>query len=183
VTGKHGQHPHLFMMSQVVTSVSKLPNLPALYAMYGGRGSGLYVAYVGIAGTSLRGRVEQHLIRRDSSVTTGVAAVSLNPDAVTEVRWWTHERFGARLALEAAELVAFDVLNPALRSRGTVSAQAKALYGDSAFVGEVRELLSGKPAGILILPSLVEALARITSLEERIAAIEAQLGAAGESSE
>jgi hypothetical protein len=46
-----------------------VPNAPAVYAMYGGEGRE-YVAYVGL-GDKLRRRVEQHLINRDSSVTTG----------------------------------------------------------------------------------------------------------------
>jgi hypothetical protein len=145
--------------------------------MSGGRGSGSYVAYVGIAGTSLRGRIEQHLIRRDSSVTTGVSAVSLNPDAVTEVRWWEHEQFTERGALEAAELVAFDVLEPALRSRGNVTAQARALYSDLTFVAEMRSVLSAPPTGRLVLPSLAEALSRIASLEERVTALEERVTA------
>ena len=73
-------------------TTSDLPKVPAVYALYGGRGRGSYVAYVGQA-VKLRVRIEQHLVRRDSSVVTGVAAVSLNPDHVTEVRWWVHPEF------------------------------------------------------------------------------------------
>ena len=51
-------------------------------SMHGGRGRGAHVVYV--AG-KLKQRVEQHLVRRDSSVTTGASAVCLNPDLVTEV--------------------------------------------------------------------------------------------------
>lgn len=100
-----------------VTSITDLPSVPAVYAMYGGQGRSQYVAYVGLA-KKLRGRVDQHLVRRDSSVTTGVSAVSLNSDFVTQVRWWTHPDFDKQDILEAAELVAFDVLEPSLRSRG-----------------------------------------------------------------
>ena len=57
----------------------------AVYALYGGRHHGLYVAYAGIA-DAFRPRIEQHLVRRASSVTTNTAAVGLNPDYVTEVR-------------------------------------------------------------------------------------------------
>jgi hypothetical protein len=97
-----------------VTSISDLPNVPAIYAMFGGQDRSRYVAYVGL-GSKLRSRVEQHLVRRDSSVTTGVSAVSLNPDFVSEVRWWEHPDFEKQDVLEAAELIAFDVLEPALR--------------------------------------------------------------------
>jgi hypothetical protein len=94
--------------------------------MYGGRGRGLHVAYVGLA-QKLRTRIEQHLIRRDNSVTTGASAACLNPDLVTEIRWWTHPDFEKIDVLEAAELVAFDVMEPALRSRGNITDRAKTL--------------------------------------------------------
>ncbi|MCD4782602.1 MAG: GIY-YIG nuclease family protein [Candidatus Eremiobacteraeota bacterium] len=88
--------------------LSNVPKYPAVYAMYGGTGRSQYVAYVGIA-KNLRQRLEQHLIRRDSSVTTGTSASTLNPDYVTEIRWWTHSRFSDRAALEAAEIIAFNL--------------------------------------------------------------------------
>lgn len=69
------------------TSISELPGAPAVYAMYGGLGRAAYVAYVGLA-SNLRQRLTQHFIRRDSSVVTGAAAVSLNPDLITRVEWW-----------------------------------------------------------------------------------------------
>jgi excinuclease UvrABC nuclease subunit len=69
---------------KLITTTGQLPNRPAVYAMYGGYGSNLHVAYVGIAG-HLKRRLEQHLIRRDSSVTTGTSVVSLNPELVTKL--------------------------------------------------------------------------------------------------
>ena len=62
-----------------------MPNVPAVYVMYGGRDR-KYIAYVGI-GDELKCRVHQHLVKRDSSVVTGTSAVGLNPDYITEVRW------------------------------------------------------------------------------------------------
>lgn len=50
-----------------VSTISNLPNTPSVYALYGGRGRGRYVAYVGVA-NKLKNRIEQHLVRRDSSV-------------------------------------------------------------------------------------------------------------------
>ena len=57
---------------KTVTSVRDLPQVPALYTMYGGKGERLYLVYAGIS-KNLRERVEQHLVRRDSSVTTGTS--------------------------------------------------------------------------------------------------------------
>ena len=36
-------------MIDKIYSISELPSSPAVYAMYGGRGQGLYIAYVGVA--------------------------------------------------------------------------------------------------------------------------------------
>jgi hypothetical protein len=158
---------------RLVASISELPNVPAVYAMYGGRGSSAYVAYVGM-GSTLKQRIEQHLIRRDSSVVTGTSAVSLNPDLVTEVRWWEHPKFTDRTVLLAAELVAFDVLEPALRSRGGITAEARNLYSDESFSGQMRSLFSYKAMGQLVIPTLQSALERIEELERRVAALERQ---------
>src|SRR5688572_9387516 len=160
---------------QKVSSISDLPNVPAVYAMYGGRGSRQYVAYVGVADL-LRQRIVQHLVRRDSSVTTGTAAVGLNPNYITEVRWWAHPDFGQRAVLTAAEEVAFDVLNPALRSRGATGREAKLLYEDSAFNERMHQLFATSPSGSLTIPSLQDALARIDDLEQRLSDLEARVG-------
>ena len=48
-------------------SVSELPNKPAVYAMYGGRGRDKDVAYVGIAG-KLKQRIQQRIPLRSSSM-------------------------------------------------------------------------------------------------------------------
>jgi hypothetical protein len=154
-----------------VNSVSELPPGPAVYVMYGGQGRGLYVAYVGLA-SNLRQRLTQHLTRRDSSVVTGVSAVSLNPDLITEVRWWEHADMARQEILEAAELVAFDVLEPALRSRGGVTERAKQIYQVEEFRERMRNVFVGDPTGSLVLPTLQQALDRISELERRVRALE-----------
>lgn len=158
---------------QTITSIAQLPAAPSVYALCGGRGKP-DVAYVGAAG-NLRSRIEQHLVRRDSSVTTGISAVSLNPDLVTEVRWWNHSSFADRVCLEAAELVAFDVLEPTLRSRRDALAAARALHADANFRGSMRDFFCGDPSGQLTIPTLHDALSKIATLEERVKALEAQL--------
>lgn len=161
------------MTMSVVSSLSELPNLPAVYALYGGRGNTQAAAYVGVA-DKLRQRIRQHLLTRDSSVATGTSVVSLNPDLVTAVQWWEHADFTERVRLEAAELVAFDVLEPTLRSRGATQAQVRKLYADATFYGEMRTLFSGEPAGRLALLTLQDALERIAELERRLVLLEGQ---------
>ena len=56
-------------------------------------------------------KVKQHLVNRDSSVTTGTSAAGLNPDHTRAVQWWADGGFSDRTTLTAAELVAFDALH------------------------------------------------------------------------
>src|SRR3954468_24320276 len=116
---------------RVMASIGELPSVPAIYAMYGGEDR-RYVAYVGI-GDNLRRRVTQHLVNRNSSATTDTGAVRLHPDHISAVSWWEHPTFADRVELEAAELVAFDVLEPTMRSRGGITPAAKARAADKAF--------------------------------------------------
>ncbi len=142
--------------------------------MYGGYGRGTYVAYVGLA-ENLKRRVGQHLVARNSSVATGVAAVGLNVHHVTRVTWWEHPEFAQPQVLVAAELVAFDVLDPALRSRGAVQDQARRLYEDEHFPERMHRLFTAEPSGCFVLPTLTDALERIAELDRRLAAVEAKL--------
>ena len=42
---------------------------------------------------------------------TGTAAVGINPDYVTGLKWWEHKQFTKGAVLQAAELVAVDALD------------------------------------------------------------------------
>lgn len=154
----------------IVSDIADLPNCAALYALYGGTRKRAFVAYVGVA-DSLKRRVAQHLLNRDSSVATGTAAVGINPDYVTEIRWWEHQTFAKRVTLEAAEMVAFDILNPALRSRRPFTKVAMKLYRQKRFRNGITSLLR-TPSGQLFLPSLVDVARQLAMLEKRVANIE-----------
>jgi hypothetical protein len=155
-------------------SISDLPAKPAVYALYGGTGRRAYVAYVGIT-SDLKNRIIQHLIRRDSSVTTGTSAATLNPDFVTEVRWWRTGAFRKKVHREAAEIVALRVLDPTLRSRGLTTSGARELAADPEFQTEMEKLFDGPPEGKLLLPDLQGALDRIVQLEARVGVLESKL--------
>jgi hypothetical protein len=114
--------------------------------MYGGHKSNLHVAYVGIEG-HLKRRIEQHLIRRDSSVTTGTSVVSLNPELVTKSHWWEHQYFEEDSRLCAAEEIAFQVLDPVLRSLSRIAEEAKRLCMSNEFKAEMARLFKGDPSG------------------------------------
>jgi hypothetical protein len=140
--------------------------VPAIYAMYGGEDR-RYVAYVGI-GDDLRRRVPQHLVNRNSSATTDTGAVRLHPDHISAVAWWEHASFADRVELAAAELVAFDVLEPTMRSRGGITAAAKQRATDQAFRDEMASTFVGTPTGRLELTTFASAVKRLAALECRI---------------
>lgn len=159
---------------RTISRLSELPRVPAVYALLGGHGRNSFVAYVGEA-TSLRRRIEQHLVRRNSSVVTRTSAVSLNPEFVTEVHWWEHIEFDDSAKLEAGELVAFDVCKPVLHSRSDKTGRSLAFYQDQKFYSAMHALFERSPTGRLLIPSLSHAFERIAVLEHKLAQIEGYL--------
>ena len=158
-------------MVEKINSISGLRNSPAVYAFYGGRGRSSYVAYVGVTRV-LKSRVIEHLVKRDRSVATGTTAVVLNPDFVTEVKWWEYPEFSDWKYLQAAELVAFDVFEPSLRSRGRIKKHSRQLYEDQLFRERMRDLFTNEPTGYLVIHTLEDALTKIEALELRIKELE-----------
>lgn len=126
---------------------------------------------MGVAG-KLKQRVLQHLVRRDSSVTTRASAVVLRPEYITEIRWWEHQDFSERHVLEAAELVAFDVLEPILRSRGAIQEKSRQLHSDETFRVKMESIFQGEPSGRISLMTLQDAFERIAELERRVGELE-----------
>lgn len=146
---------------------SDVPRGPAVYAMYGGEPPRTWVAYVGMAG-DLNRRLVQHFVNRDSSVVTGTAAAGLNVEWVRLVRWWEDSLFADPHALHAAELVAFDVLDPALRSRGTPSQAALDRYRDDGFRRRMEALFRGAANGELKPPRAYDLDRRLREVEARL---------------
>jgi len=114
-------------------------------------------------------------VKRDRSVATGTTAVVLNPDFVTEVKWWEHPNFSERSFRQAAELVAFDVLQPSLKSRGRTKKESLQLYEDLKFRENMHDIFTSEPAGHLIILTLQDALAKIEELELRIKELEKRI--------
>jgi len=107
-------------------------------------------------------------VSRDASIATGTAAVGMNPDYVTDVKWWEDRRFSGKDAREAAELIAFDVFKPVLRSRKTDTKAARNLYDNRRFRKEIKALLKKDPSRYLHLPLREEVSRRLSALEERL---------------
>lgn len=151
--------------------VGELPTEPAIYALHGGSGRSRHVAYVGVTG-DLRSRIRQHFIRRDSSIVTGTSAASLNPDLVTKIAWWLHPEFSDKTVRRATEIIALNIFEPALRSRGKITSNAESLSEDTEFRQEMRDFLDDGPTGAVVLPTLSDALEQIQNLHERIEELE-----------
>ena len=147
-----------------IPDITDLPNTPAIYVLYGGKGQRKFIAYVGIT-DKLHRRIHQHLIKRDSSIATGTSVVSLNPDYVTALKWWEDSDFSIKEYREAAEIVAFNFLNPILRSRGHHSDKSKELENNEEFRNKIKTLLEGSPSGTKELPDFQDLLDKMNELE------------------
>jgi hypothetical protein len=161
------------MSSIEISSIDELPTSSAVYALCGGGGKrSSHIAYIGMT-ENLRRRINQHLIARDSSIATGTSPVGLKPDLVTEVYWWCDESFTDGTALAAAELIAFKVKDPALRSRAGIFDAAKSMSQDELFKKKMEKLFESDATGWLRLPKLQTLAAHVAKLEQRIAVLEA----------
>jgi len=154
-------------MMHKIPKISSLPNTPAIYALYGGKGQRKFVAYIGIA-DKLRQRISQHLVRRDSSIVTGTSIVSLNPDYMTALKWWECPDFSKRDYLEAAEEIAFRIFDPVLRSRGNLTERGDILLKDEVFTKKIEALFDNDPTGYLEFPDFQDLVERVIDLEIEI---------------
>ena len=154
----------------MVRSFDEIKHVPQFAGIYGFKGatdkSGSY-SYIGLSG-KLRDRISQHLLRRDSSVSTGVSAVSLNPDNIDECHWWIHESFEDRDYLEAAELVAFEFFRPTLVSRGNPTSNAIEIMKKEEFKDKMYSLFSTIPSGYIRFYDISWTVEKIKELEKEI---------------
>jgi hypothetical protein len=158
--------------THIERALSDVPNVPAVYVLFGGRGKKLHVAYVGES-KKLKNRMSQHLVGRDSSVSTLTSATGLISDFVSEFEWYENPKFQDDDVRHAAELVAFDVFKPILRSKSYKRSKSSELYKDEAFRVEMKNLFwRTPPSGKVVIPTLQDALDKIKMLEKRVAELE-----------
>jgi hypothetical protein len=155
------------------SAISELPQTPAVYALCAGDRVNDFVAYIGIS-SKLRGRIYQHLVMRDSSATVESAPIRINVDSISSLRWWEDIRFQNRGQLEGAELVAFEILKPTMRSRGRVSGPGSAAFQDQSFRRTMMTLFESPPTGTLRFPGVRDLQRRLVELEKRIEALESK---------
>lgn len=102
------------------------------------------------------------------------SATMLNPDNVCCICWWFNPKFSERAYLEAAEVVAFKELNPALRSRGKVTNRTKPILADQTFHYEMECLFRGKPSGVFRPTTLDNLVDLVLELYDRVSELEKQ---------
>ena len=98
--------------------------------------------------------------------------MGLNVDHIAYVVWWLHPSFSDKTHRLAAELVAFRVLDPTLRSRGGIEQSAIDLSEDPRFAGEIEALLMGQPTGKYQPPAISDLADRVADLEARLKKLE-----------
>ena len=147
--------------------IKHLPQFPGIYGFKGPNDIQDNYSYIGIS-NKLRERVSQHLLKRDSSVSTGASTISLNPDKIAECHWWIHETFGNRETLEAAELIAFERFNPTLVSRCSPSTKALDISNNEDSIKQMEKLFSNVPSGYIKFYDLSWAINKIKELENEI---------------
>ena len=147
-----------------------VPRGPAVYAMFAGEPPRTWVAYVGMAG-NLHNRLFQHFVRRDSSV-VAAAAVRLDLDYIRYVEWWEHAHFSDDAKRHAAELVAFGIFEPVLRSRGNPSHAAGAFYNDPRFRAELEDIFKAPASGRFVHARLPDVARQMHDLEARVRVLE-----------
>jgi hypothetical protein len=163
--------------------LSNVPNEAAVYALCTGKGKNFCYVYVGHT-TRLRDRIKQHLVARDSSINISTASARLNPDRITEVLWWQSDEFERDhkpqlVELKAAELVAFHVLDPILRSNSNPDRAALKRSQEDDFKSRMEHLFdkTRQPDGRLDCgDNLI--LTEIDGLRKRIERLESRLDAA-----
>lgn len=147
-----------------------MPKWEGIYAFFEGDPDKVACAYVGESG-NLNSRIKQHLVLRNSSVTTGRSVVGLRADLIRYVQWWDREDFADKARRLAAELVAFDVLDPTLRSRAGINAEARTLSQNKTFRRRMEKLFE-EADGQLHIRALVDLADKMAELETRLSAVE-----------
>jgi hypothetical protein len=151
--------------------LADVPEWEGIYSFYDRDPRSAACAYVGET-TNLRRRLRQHLVLRNSSVATGTSVVGLRVDLIRYVQWWDHGDFASDVKRLAAELVAFDVLDPTLRSRAGIRAESLKLSQRTPFRRRMTSVFEGKPAGRLQVLALPDVAAQLAQLHERVAMLE-----------
>lgn len=150
-----------------VLKINELCNVPAIYLMQDKKD----VVYIGESG-ELKKRINQHLIRKDSSITTGASAVCLKTEYLKNIKWFESDVFNDETQRKAAEIIAFNYFNPVIRSRGNEDRKARKLSEDTNFRNKIEEIFSNEASGCLKIQNLETTLEKIDELNKKINRLE-----------
>lgn len=152
-------------------STADIPSKPGVYA-FSARDSLLWVGY----GTSIRERVEHHLLQGEPITNPGLSQESgLDPARVSKVVWWLYRESADPVSLEAAWELAVRELSPHMRPRLAVTADALARLEDVDFVRRVRTRLAGPPDGVFIPQNLDDLTKNVIELEGKVESLRSVL--------
>lgn len=153
-------------------SLDLIPTEPGIYAMYDRNNK---AAYVGQS-RNLRKRIKDHIVNRDSTAVTRLSPTMLNPDYVYRICWWQCDSlFDDPVNRQAAEFVAFDILESTHRSRAQSSGKAEDRAHEQSFRTNMENLFNGKPAGRYYPPTLQNVTNCISKLCKRVSELESQI--------
>ncbi len=153
-------------------SLKSIPEKPGIYAMYDQNGK---AAYVGESG-NIRQRIKDHIVNRDSTAVTRLSPTMLNPDYVSHICWWQCDsEFEDQANRQAAELVAFDVLDSSHRSRANSVKKAKKKAREQPFRDDMEKLFENKPAGCYYPPTMQNLVNCVSKLCKRVSELESEI--------
>ena len=98
----------------------------------------------------------------------------LNPEKVGYIRWWLNPKFSDKGYREAAEVIAFKVLNPSLRSRGKVINRTQPFLEDQTFCDEMECLFRDEPSGAFYPKTFDNLVDLVLELDKRVSELEKQ---------
>lgn len=146
-----------------------VPKEPGIYALFDGI-KGNKCVYVGKSG-QLKTRVRDHLVLQISTVTSGTAGASMNVENLTKLKWWTRDEFSNEAFLDAFETLAFEYLDPQLRSRGGRLKSGETYLNDPNFKKMAEDILK-EPSGEVELLSHARLYQKIQEIEQRLENLE-----------
>ena len=153
-------------------SLDLIPAEPGIYAMNDRNNK---AAYVGES-DNLRDRIRDHIVNRDSTAVTRLSPTMLNPDYVYRICWWQCDSiFDERVNRQAAELVAFDVLDSSHKSRAAIPNKAKDKACEQPFRTIMVNLFNGKPVGCYYPPTLRNLTDCVSQLCKRVSELESAI--------
>jgi hypothetical protein len=158
-------------MPETVFFPHEVPELPAVFVAFAHKGGVERVVHIGVA-SNVHKALSTLLEKQTRDFLAGG-----NSSQFSEVRWWLHDDFHDPVVLEAAGLVALDAFDRKVHKRPQINPAAWKLHNEATFCIRMASEFSGKAHGRLVVPSLAQALRRLSAVEQRLRQLENRLQA------